>query len=313
MKRLSMKIFGTVLLCCCLYPALVAGAGSRMLVDQTGVQVEIPVTPRRVLSLAPSITEMIYSLAAEQSLLGATRFSNYPPAARFLPRIGSYVQLDLEKIVAMKPDLCLAIKDGNPRRTVDAIKDFGIPVFAIDPRNIEQIKDTFLTLGDILGVSKRAEAVVADIDHRLMQVKNRVAASRTRPRVFFQISYAPIISAGRNSYIDQLIALAGGRNVAGDLPGYPRFSWENLLLLQPEVVLISSMTGEKSPEMLKTAWQQWREIPAVRNNQLHIVDADLFNRPTLRLIDGLEILARILHPDFTRENTEENTGENGAK
>lgn len=273
-----------------------------MLVDQTGESIQIPVTPMRVLALAPSITEMVYSLGAEQRLLGATRFSNYPSAAKLLPRIGSYVHLDLEKIVALQPDLCLAIKDGNPRRTVDAIKNFGIPVFAIDPRNIAQIKETFLTLGNILGAKKKAEAVVADIDHRLLQVRNSVSASRSRPRVFFQISDTPIVSAGKNSYIDQLITLAGGRNVAGDLPEYPRYSWENLLLLQPEVVLISSMAGDKSPEMLTAAWQQWLEIPAVKNHQLHIVDADLFNRPTLRLIDGLETLVRILHPKVTGVN-----------
>lgn len=297
-----MKIFAvSVLLCWCCVTAAVAETNSRWLVDQTGANIEVPKVPRRVLALAPSITEMVYSLEAEDTLIGATLYSNYPPAASKLPKVGSYVQLDLERIVAMQPDLCLAIKDGNPRHTVDAIKEFGIPVFAIDPRNIEQIMDAFLLLGDLLGASPKAEELVADMQRRLLQVKKKVAASASRPRVFFQISEAPIISAGKDSYIDKLISLAGGHNLAGDLAGYPRFSWENILTMQPEVVLISSMSGTPPPEPLNAAWQQWPEIPAVRNHQLYVVAADLFNRPTLRLFTGLEILAEILHPEVSGE------------
>ncbi len=156
------------------------------MVDQTGEQIDVPTHPERVISLAPSLTEMIFSLQVEDKLVGATSYSNYPAAARKLPRVGSYVQLDLERIVAMKPDLCIAIKDGNPRRTVDAIKALGIPVFAIDPRSIEQIMDAFRLLGDILGASKKAEELVSDMEHRLLKVKEKVASSRVRPRVFFK-------------------------------------------------------------------------------------------------------------------------------
>jgi len=301
-----MKKFGLVLLSYCFFLTItIAPVSAGLLVDQTGERIDLPDEPRRVLALAPSLTEMIFSLQAEDRLVGATRYSNFPEAAKKLPRVGSYVQLDLEKIVAIKPDLCIAIKDGNPRRTVDAIKALGIPVFAIDPRSIDQIMDAFLLLGEILGASQRAEELVADMDHRLSLVKEKVAASKIRPGVFFQIAEVPIISAGKDSYIDRLITLAGGKNLAGKLTEYPRFSWENIMLLQPEVVLISSMAGGKSPELLKASWLRWPEIPAVRNNRLYVVNADLFNRPTARLISGLEILAEILHP--------ENPGESSAQ
>jgi iron complex transport system substrate-binding protein len=293
-----MKKFVVVLLSYCFFLTLtIAPVSAGLLVDQTGEKIDMPDEPRRVLALAPSLTEMIFSLQAEDRLVGATRYSNFPEAAKKLPRVGSYVQLDLEKIVAIKPDLCIAIKDGNPRRTVDAIKALGIPVFAIDPRSIDQIMDAFLLLGEILGASKRAEELVADMEHRLSLVKEKVAASKIRPGVFFQIAEVPIISAGKDSYIDKLITLAGGTNLAGNMTEYPRFSWENIMLLQPEVVLISSMAGGKSPELLKASWLRWPEIPAVRNNRLYVVNADLFNRPTARLISGLEILAEILHPE----------------
>jgi iron complex transport system substrate-binding protein len=293
-----MKIFRLVLLVYCLFFSVhVAQVDARLVVDQTGEKIDIPDNPQRVISLAPSLTEMIFSLQAEQKLVGVTRYSNYPAAATELYRVGSYVQLDLERIVAIKPDLCIAIKDGNPLRTVEAIKALGIPVFAIDPRNIEQILEAFLLLGDILGVSARAEELVADMEHRIVMVKAKIASSHDVPRVFFQIADVPIVSAGKDSYIDRLITLAGGSNLAGNLTEYPRFSWENIMLLQPDVVLISSMTGGKSPDLLKASWQKWPEIPAVKNNQLYVVNADLFNRPTVRLITGLEILANILHPD----------------
>ncbi len=298
-----MKILGSLLLIYCFFLTLtVAPLCARLVVDQTGEKIELPAGPTRVLSLAPSLTEMVYSLEAEDKLVGATRYSNFPAAAKKLPRVGSYVQLDLERIVAIKPDLCIAIKDGNPRRTVDAIKALGIPVFAIDPRSIEQIMEAFLLLGDILEVSKKAEELVSDMEHRLLLVKEKVASSRTRPRVFFQIADTPIVSAGKDSYIDRIITLAGGSNLAGSLTEYPRFSWENIMLLQPEVVLISSMAGGKSPHTLKASWQRWPEIPAVKNNRIYVVNADLFNRPTVRLITGLEILAEILHPEDSGES-----------
>jgi iron complex transport system substrate-binding protein len=299
-KTFLMKIFGLTLLIYCLYFTLIAApANGRLVVDQTGEKIDLPSEPTRVLALAPSLAEMIFSLQAEDKLVGATSYSNFPESAKKLPRVGSYVQLDLEKIIAMKPDLCIAIKDGNPLRTVDAIKALGIPVFAIDPRSIDQITDAILLMGDILGASKRANELVSDMKHRLALVKKRVDSTKARPRVFFQIADIPIISAGKNSYIDKLITLAGGSNLAGNMTEYPRFSWENILQLQPEIVIISSMTGGKPPELLKASWQKWPEIPAIKNNQLYVVNADLFNRPTVRLIDGLEILVEILHPEYS--------------
>jgi len=282
-----------------------AVAKARKMVDQTGEEIELPNVAERVVALAPSITEMIYSLGAEDRLVGVTTYSNYPPQAESLPRIGSYVKLDLEKIVALKPDLCLAIKDGNPRRSVDAVRRVGIPVFAIDPRNIEQIVEAYVMLGEVLGKRARADMLAADMNQRMIQVKKRVIQQRSRPRVFFQISDSPIVSAGKNSYIDRLIDIAGGYNLAGKSNAYPRYSWEDILIMQPEVVLLSSMTGERSQDQLKSQWLQWPELPAVKNNRVHVVNADLFNRPTMRLIAGLEMLTDLLHPEEQGESRDD--------
>lgn len=298
------------LLVSCLFLVLsVVSAQARQVVDQTGETIDLPTEPVRVVSLAPNLTEMIFSLQAGDKLAGATRFSNFPEAAKKLPRVGSYIQLDLEKIVALQPDLCLATKDGNPRHTIEAIRSLGIPVFAIDPRTIDQIMDSFLLLGDLLGASERAEELVSELQQRIALVQKKVAASRDRPAVFFQINDMPIVSSGKNSFIDRLITLAGGVNLAGSMTGYPRYSWEMLVSLQPEVVLISCMAGNISPELLKKPWKQWPEIPAVRNNRLYVVETDLFNLPTARLIDGLEILSGILHPELYSKAPERSGGQ----
>lgn len=280
-------------------------ATARTVVDQIGQSIDVPEKPLRVVSLAPGLTEMVFSLQAGERIVGATRYSNYPEAAKKIPRVGSYIQLDLERIVALRPDLCIATKDGNPRHTVNAVKDFDVPVFVIDPRNLEQIMKALTALGDILGQTERATELVTDMQNRIDSVTKTVAKSPERPGVFFQISDMPIVSSGKNSFIDKLITLAGGVNLAGTMSGYPRYSWENIILLAPEVVIISSMVGGTSAEDLMAAWQQWEQIPAVINKRVYVVDADLFNRPTARLVSGLEILAEILHPKAY--------GETGAK
>jgi iron complex transport system substrate-binding protein len=132
------------------------------------------------------------------------------------------------------------------------------------------------------------------------RIRTMTAAAGKRPRVFFQIDAAPIISAGNGTFINELIALAGGVNVAAGPDPYPRFSWEDVISLAPEVVIIASMAGGYSPEELKKNWRRWPQIPAVRNGNLHVIDANLVDRPTPRLIEGLAAFARTIHPELFR-------------
>ncbi|KPJ99769.1 MAG: ABC transporter substrate-binding protein [Desulfobacterales bacterium SG8_35] len=271
--------------------------------DQVGRTFAVPDDPRRVIALAPSITEIIYELGQEKRLAGATQYSTYPPAAESLPSVGSYVRLDIEKIVALKPDLCIATKDGNPKHIVDKIVDLGIPVYVINPRNLQQIMDTISRLGSLLHAEQAAAELIFDMEKRIGRVKERVKKGRHRPRVFFQIDAEPLFSAGTNTFIHELIELAGGINTtAGEVP-YPRYSWEDIIVLQPEIVLISSMAGGLTPEYLLETWRKWNLLTAVQNDKIFVVDADLFDRPTPRLIDGLEVIAEIIHPEIFDQNT----------
>jgi iron complex transport system substrate-binding protein len=271
--------------------------------DQVGRTLVVPENPTRIIALAPSITEIIYDLGQEKRLVGVTQYSTYPAAAESLPRVGSYVRLDIEKIVALKPDICLAIKDGNPKHIVDKIVGLGIPVYVINPRNLQQIMDTISRLGSLLNAEKAAAELVSGMEKRIEQVRTRVKTGRHKPRVFFQIDAEPLFSAGTNTFIHELIELAGGVNTAAGEVAYPRYSWEDIIVLQPEIVLISSMAGGLTPEYLIQSWKKWRLLEAVKNDRIFVVDAELFDRPTPRLVDGLEIIAAILHPElFMKSN-----------
>jgi iron complex transport system substrate-binding protein len=271
---------------------------ARQLTDQAGRSVVVPDRPQRVVSLAPSITEVVYALGRQELLKGTTQYSDDPPAAKSLPRVGSYVRLDVEKIVALKPDLCLAIKDGNPLHSVTRLEELGIPVYVVDPRNLAGIIEMITGLGQVLNAADPAARITEAMRRRADRVAARLGTAPKRPRVFFQIDASPIVSAGRGTFIDELITLAGGRNLAGVAEGYPRFGWEEVLRLDPEVAIVASMAGGFSVTELKAGWQKWPTLTAVRNQRLHVIDASLVDRPTPRLLDGLEAFALIIHPEI---------------
>lgn len=274
---------------------------ARVVTDEVGRRLTIPDDLKRVVSLAPSITEVIFALGRENLLKGVSRFSDYPPAARKLPSVGSYVQLDLERIVALKPDLCIGIKDGNPIAVVSKLERLGIPVYAIDPRDIGSVLKTILKLGRLLGADKKAQAIVSDMRSRMERVESLVATSPNKPRVFFQIGVSPIVSAGTETYIHELITLAGGKNLAEGPVPYPRYSREQVLGLSPDVLIITSMARGASFERVKEQWASWPSMPAVQNDRIVLMDSNLCDRPTPRLIDALEFLAETIHPDLYKK------------
>jgi iron complex transport system substrate-binding protein len=275
---------------------------AQMVTDQIGRKVDVPDNPQRVISLAPNITEIIYALNRESLLKGVTQHCDFPAEAKRLPRIGSYVGLDLEKIVSLKPDLCIAIKDGNPKNVIDRLESLGIPVYAVDPRNLGSVMETIVLIGGLLGADKKAELLVKKMRLRVSHLMEMVAKTSHRPRVFFQIGTAPVVSVGTRTYIHELILLAGGINVtAGDTP-YPSFSREQLIAFSPEIIIITSMEKSDALEEVLAEWNKWPQIGAVLNKRIYVADSDLFDRPSPRLIDGLELLVRLFHPDLFRNN-----------
>jgi iron complex transport system substrate-binding protein len=277
-----------------------AAAEFRLLRDQAGRAVPVPENPRRIIALAPSVTEIVFALGQAHRLRGATRYSDFPPEARSLPKVGSYIHLDLEKIMALDPDLCIAIKDGNPKEVVTRLEALNIPVYAVDPRDLTTVMDTIREVGTILNVESRAAVIVQDMKDRIEQVKQTVAGIERRPRVFFQIGISPIVSVGSNTLIHKIIVAAGGTNAAAGPVPYPRFSREQVLALAPDVLIITSMARQAIFEEVKAQWRRWPNLPAVETGRIHLVDSDQFDRPSPRLVEGLELLARLIHPEVFR-------------
>ncbi len=286
-----------VILMGCLILALPPGGMAKTVTDQAGRRVRVPDHPLRIVSLAPSITEILFALDLSHRLVGATQFSDYPAAARALPKVGSYVHLNVEKVVALAPDLCIAVKDGNPATAVDKLEGMGIAVYAVDPRNLESVLGTMTELGRLLDVAERAATIVSNMRARIERVERCVSGAAHRPTVFIQIGITPIVSVGTATFIHELIDRAGGINLAQGQTPYPRFSKEEVIVMRPEILIITSMARQAVFEAVKHDWQQWREMPAVKNDRIHLVDSDVMDRPSPRLVDGLELLARLIHPD----------------
>lgn len=276
---------------------------ARELTDQLGRQVILPDRPKRVVALAPSITESIFALHREDCLVGVTRFSDFPPQADHLPSVGSYISLDLEKIVALKPDLCLGTKDGNPKAVIHRLQALDIPVYVVDPRDLSAVMDTLLAIGEILNAADQARTIVSRMRSRIKAVTSRVATTTYRPRVFFQIGITPIVSVGTPTFIHQLIVMAGGENIAEGPTAYPRFSREQVLALAPDVLIITSMARGEHFQRVKNSWSKWSHLPAVQKNNLFVVESNLFDRASPRLVDALERLAQLIHPELFGETS----------
>ncbi len=273
----------------------------REVMDRLGRLVRVPVDPVRVVTLAPSVTEVVFALGQDQRVKGVTQFSNYPPETISLPRVGSYVHLDVEKIVSLRPDLCLAIKDGNPIDAIRRLEGLNIPVYAVDPRNLDAVMVMISDIGDLLDAVPEAEMIVKNMKERIETVRSRVSRIHKRPKVFFQIGVAPIVSVGTETFLHELINLAGGYNLTQGSVAYPRMTVEQVLAMAPDVLIITSMTRGQSFEAVKEQWKRWESIPAVKNNRIYLVDSDIVDRPSPRLVDGLEMLAHFINPELFKQ------------
>jgi iron complex transport system substrate-binding protein len=273
---------------------------AREMVDEAGRRVQVPEAPRRVVSLAPSITECLFALGLDEEIVGVTRFSNYPKAAASRPKVGSYIRVNLERILSLAPDLVLATRDGNPRDSVSRLARVGVPVYVVDPRDLVGLFGTLRALGNIFHKRQEAERIVGDLSTRLEVIRQAVLG-RTRPRVLMQVGISPMVTVSRGTLQDRLIELAGGKNIASREPiNYPTLSLERVLEARPEIILVSSMVGKTDAFRELDRWRRWRELPAVINDRLHVIDGDLIDRASPRILDGLEEMTALIQPEAIR-------------
>jgi iron complex transport system substrate-binding protein len=278
-----------------LLAALFASVGKAApieLTDDSGRTVRLPAPARRIVSLAPHITETLYAAGAGAAVVGAVDYSDYPPAARQLPRVGGYSRLDLEAILRLKPDLVIAWESGNPPAQIDKLRALGLPIFLSQPDSMDDIAVQLENFGRLAGREASAAEAAAAFRTRLAHLR-ATYAGKPRVRVFYQIWKTPLMTVGRPQIISRAIALCGGENVFGDLPERaPTVSLEAVLAANPEAIIATGM-GEARPEWLDD-WKRWPRLLAVQRGNLFHMNPDILQRHTPRLLDGTERLCQAL-------------------
>lgn len=265
-------------------------------IDETGRRVEVPSRPQRIVSLAPNLTETLFALGLDSRIVGVTDACDYPPAARALPQVGSLMAPNLEKIVSLHPDLILATTAGNRRETVTALERMGFAVYATDPHSVSDTLASIRHVARLAAADERGQALIGELEARLARVAERVRLLR-RPTVLFVVWFEPTITAGRHTFLQDTIALAGGDSISSRLDEeWPRLSLEEVVRRNPDVILTARAPG--MVQRLEEIFQQpgWRELKAVRNRRVIVLD-DKALRPSPRLMDVIEELARGLHPE----------------
>ena len=278
-------------------PAWSLPSWSGTFTDALGREVTLAGSPKRIIPLAPSLTEILYYLGLGERVAGVTEYSYYPPDAKVKPSVGSYIDPNIEKIISLSPDLVIGTKDGNLPGSVYLLEQARIPVYVVNPRNVRDAISTIDEIGGLCGVSEKARQSVDKLNKRLETVQNAVAA-RKKPLVFLQINISPVMTVNKNTFHNDLIKLAGGINMTADEPiTYPRISIEEVIRKKPDIIIISSMERGGEFEKARQDWMKWTSIPAVKNNRVYLIDSDLIDRPSQRIIDGLEAMARLIHPE----------------
>jgi len=290
--RVFMMLLLAAVLCC---PMHLPAATFR---DSLGRKVALSAAPKRLVSLAPSITEIIYFLGLGDQLVGVTQFSYFPEQAKDKPKVGAYTDINLEKVLTLDPDLVIATADGNKREDIGMLDEAGLPVYVVNPRRVHQILQAIERIGDVCGIPHRAKVRAGFLRKRVATVKDAVQGT-DRPLVLLVINAKPLMSVNRSTTHHDIIQLAGGRNLAADQPiTYPRLNLEEVIRRGPEVIIISSMERSGEHEKIRREWFRWTSVPAVQNRRVHVINSDLIDRAAPRIVTGLEEMAKLIHPEI---------------
>jgi iron complex transport system substrate-binding protein len=264
--------------------------------DDAGAVVTLDTPAQRIVSLAPHTTELLFAAGGGARIVGAVSYSDYPPEAQSIPRVGDNKALDLERIVAMKPDLIVIWRHGNALAQLDRLRDLHVPLYFSDPRKLDDIPATIDKLGTLLGTSSVAAQASDAFRRDIANLRTRYG-SRPTVSVFYQVWNDPLMTLNGDNVVNEVIDLCGGHNVFADQkPLVPTVSTEAVLAANPEAI-VTANAGETRPEQpLPTldAWRKWPSMTAVARGNLFGIDGDLINRPTPRLALGAAALCEDL-------------------
>lgn len=269
-----------------------------VITDDAGRQVTIERIPERILSIAPSNTEMLFALGLADRVAGVDSYSNYPPEAAEKVQIGDYIDPDMEAIAAVEPDLIFGTA-AHMATVLPNLEALGLPTIIIEPTNLDEVLRGIDLMGEATGVPDRAYGLVCELQGRVDAVTSAIAGT-PRPRVFFELS-PDLFTAGPGTFVDDILTRAGGENIAATAAeAWPQLSAEAVVSADPEVILLADHAAGVTPEDV-SARPGWQAMSAVEDGRIVTVDPDLVARPGPRVVDGLEAVAAALHPDLVPE------------
>ncbi len=265
-----------------------AGGYPVSIVDDTGMTIEIPREPVRIVSLAPSNTEILFALGLGDKVVGVTSACDYPEAAKKVDKVGDY-NINIEAVVAKRPDLVVAVADLQ-MPVVQKLRELKLRVVAVNPRTLEEVFHAVEVIGDACGAGDAGRRMVDGLRARVAAVESKAATipADSRPRVFVEIWNDPLMTAGAGTFVDDLVRRAGGRNVVGHIEGWPQISPETVLSAHTDFIILTCFNRAEV-----MARHEWRKVPAVVQGRVFEIHPDLMVRPGPRLVDGLEALARL--------------------
>jgi len=262
--------------------------------DGIGRQVELPSHPRRIISLAPNITETLFLLGAQDRLIGVTSQCTWPEEAKKKPKVGDLLNPNYEVILAAKPDLVIASTAGNDRGAIMKLAGLGLPVYVAAPRNVEKILQSVEEIGRITDCSERGHQIAAQMKERLDKIKSRIAGLPP-VRAFFITWLDPLLAPGKNTFENDVLSLAGVVSITADIPQYyPRYSLEQILVKNPDVILTVKQEGNPIPDFRKIAG--WRDLRAVQQGKVYVL-TEYLQHPSPLFVNGIEELVKKLYPE----------------
>ncbi len=283
-----MKIFPALLISLLMPVAFLSTASELLVVDDNGAEVRLAGPAKRIVSLAPNITEVLFHVGAGEQIVGADEYSNYPQAAKEIQRVSNYAAANYELILSLKPDLVIAWQSGNGDKIVNPLRKLGIPVFVIETGEIERVPNLFRRFGKLSGQDKIAEQRALEFTERLKKLRT-ANAKKSPVRTFYQIWDEPLITLNGKHMVSSVIELCGGVNIFADaIPLVPYVNIESVVAADPQVIIAGGSQDEQ-PHWFKS-WQKWSGISAVIKSQIYLIPADLMQRHSVRILDGAEMM-----------------------
>lgn len=266
------------------------------ILDDFGNEIKLEAPAQRIISLAPSNTEILFAVGAGDKVIGVTTFDDYPEEVLQIEKIGDFNGMNLERIIELEPDLVINYGEGITEET-QRLVEAGIQIAGFEPESIEEIVETIKRVGILTGKVAESETLAGEMLKKEAELIGMVQGLKKKT-VFYEIWHEPLMAAGPGSFVDQLIQLAGGINVAGDAESeYPQFDLEQLIERNPQVYLTANDLPEKTVESIKSR-PGYENIEAIKSDQIYLLNGNIMSRPGPRIIEALELLIKAIHPEI---------------